>query len=199
MKIAVIGAGNVGGTLGKKWAAAGHTVRFGVRNPADPKFAALRPDAAVLPVAESLLDAEAVVLTLPAAAVADFVAEHSGMLAGKIVVDAANNVRGPVMNNMALLQEQAPAALLVRAFSTLGWENFAEPQIGGDTADLFYCGHAAARPAADTLIAAIGLRPVCLGDVDAAGIVDGLTRAWFALAFGQGRGRRIAFKLLSED
>ena len=41
MKIAVIGAGNVGGTLGKRWARAGHEVAFGARNPADAKVAAL--------------------------------------------------------------------------------------------------------------------------------------------------------------
>lgn len=32
MKIAVVGAGNVGGTLGKGWAKKGHDVTFGVRN-----------------------------------------------------------------------------------------------------------------------------------------------------------------------
>ena len=32
MKIAVLGAGNIGGTLGKKWLAAGHEVVFGVRD-----------------------------------------------------------------------------------------------------------------------------------------------------------------------
>ncbi len=34
MKIAIIGAGNVGGTLGAAWAQnAGHEILFGVRNP----------------------------------------------------------------------------------------------------------------------------------------------------------------------
>ena len=37
MDIAVIGAGNVGGTLGTRWAQGGHRVAFGVRNPRDPK------------------------------------------------------------------------------------------------------------------------------------------------------------------
>jgi F420-dependent NADP oxidoreductase-like protein len=35
MRIAIIGAGNVGGTLGKMWAAKGHEVAFGVRSPND--------------------------------------------------------------------------------------------------------------------------------------------------------------------
>ena len=33
MKIAIIGAGNVGGTLGRGWAKKGHDIFFGVREP----------------------------------------------------------------------------------------------------------------------------------------------------------------------
>ena len=35
MKIAILGAGRVGGTLGAGWADAGHDVVFGVRTPDD--------------------------------------------------------------------------------------------------------------------------------------------------------------------
>jgi 8-hydroxy-5-deazaflavin:NADPH oxidoreductase len=38
MKIAILGAGNVGGTLGAAWANRGHEVVFGVRDAADPKL-----------------------------------------------------------------------------------------------------------------------------------------------------------------
>ena len=38
MKIAVIGAGNVGGALGTLWAAKGHEIVFGVRDPQDAKL-----------------------------------------------------------------------------------------------------------------------------------------------------------------
>jgi predicted dinucleotide-binding enzyme len=41
MRIAIIGAGNVGGTLGKMWAAKGHEVAFGVRSPNDAKVQTL--------------------------------------------------------------------------------------------------------------------------------------------------------------
>ena len=198
MKISIIGAGNIGGTLGEKWAGAGHAVRFGVRSPADPKFDDLRPLGPVLSIPEALDGAEVVLLALPGAAVAEFAVQYGARLYGLIVIDATNNVRSPEMHNLAALQAQAPGAQLVRAFSTLGWENFANPQIGGETLDLFYCGQAAACPVADQLIRAVGLRPVYLGGLEAAAAVDGLTRAWFALAFNQGRGRRIGFKLLQE-
>ena len=41
MKIAIIGAGNVGGTLGLAWAAKGHDIVFGVRHPGDEKIKTL--------------------------------------------------------------------------------------------------------------------------------------------------------------
>ena len=121
-----------------------------------------------------------------------------GLSAGKIVVDATLKFRSPEMNSLAVLKEKAPAAHLVRAFSTLGWENFANPRLGGATIDLFFCAQAEARPAAEQLIGDVGLRPVYLGDIDAAPTVDGLTRAWFAMVSSQGRGRRLALKMMQE-
>ncbi len=198
MKIAIIGAGNIGSTLGKKWAQAGHEIRFGVRNPADPKHAALQSTGKVTAVGESLDGAEVILLAIPGAGIVDFAAQFGANLAGKIVIDATNNPRSPVMNNLETLQAAAPDSALVRAFNTLGWENFAQPQLGGVQIDLFYAGAASACQAAEQLIGEVGLRPVYLGGLEAAAVTDGLTRAWFALAFGQGKGRRIAFKLLEE-
>ena len=50
MKIAIIGAGNVGQTLGRGWAKAGHQISYGVKNPQDEKSRALKagqPQAAI--------------------------------------------------------------------------------------------------------------------------------------------------------
>ena len=69
MKIAIIGAGNVGGTLGKGWAKKGHTVMFGVRDAANPKVAALVKEAGAGAssgsVREAAAFADVVVLTTP--------------------------------------------------------------------------------------------------------------------------------------
>ena len=199
MKISIIGAGNIGGTLGRKWAAAGHEIRFGVREPDKAKYEALRTIGEVSQVGEAAAFGGVVLLALPGPAAADFVTQHADALAGKIVIDATNNVRGAEMNLLGLLGKAAPSALPVRAFSTLGWENFADPQIGGEQIDLFFCGDPAARPTVEQLIAEVGLRPVYIGNVDAAVALDGMTRLWFALVFGQGFGRRTVFKLLTEQ
>jgi len=198
MNIAIIGAGIIGGTLGKKWAIAGHKIHFGVRNPSDPKYADLHYLGVVVSVAESLINADVVLLSLPGTAVRDFATQHGSALTGKLVIDSTNNMRSPEMNNLAVLSNEARGAHLVRAFNALGWENFANPQLGHVQIDLFYCCELESRPVAEQLISDVGLRPVYTGDLSAASIVDGLTRLWFALAIGQGYGRRIAFKMLEE-
>ncbi len=198
MKISIIGAGNIGSTLARKWAQAGNQIWFGVRNPSDPKFDDLRPLGQVCPVAQAVESAEVLLLSLPGAAVAEFAAQFGAVMDGKMVIDATNNIRSAEMNNLAVLQEKAPGAHLVRAFSSLGWENFAEPSLGGQPIDLFYCGEPTSQAAADQLISEIGLRPIYLGGLETVGLVDNLTRLWLQLVFTHKRSRRLAFKLVEE-
>jgi 8-hydroxy-5-deazaflavin:NADPH oxidoreductase len=65
MRIAVIGAGNIGRTLGTKWAAAGHQVVYGVRSPGAPDTAA---------VADAVATAEVVTLAVPGVGAKDVLA-----------------------------------------------------------------------------------------------------------------------------
>jgi predicted dinucleotide-binding enzyme len=198
MKLALIGAGNVGGTLGRVWASKGHLVYFGVRNPTASKNDDLRAFAVVGSFSEAVAFGEVIVLAVPGSAVAEFVAEFGEALNGKLVIDTTNNIRSPIMNSLAVLQDHCSGANLARAFSTLGWENFANPEIAGTQIDLFYCAQPPAKSKVETLVQDIGLHPVYIGDIDTADVLDGLTRLWFALAFGQNRGRRLAIKLLEE-
>ena len=59
MRIAVVGAGSVGATLGQAWLERGEDVIWGVRNPSDPKYAAL-PRERVKTAAEAAKGAEVV-------------------------------------------------------------------------------------------------------------------------------------------
>ena len=202
MNIAIIGAGNIGGTLGRKWALQGHQVTFGVRDPQSSKvrklLTASGPHAAAKRVGDALAAAEVVLLAVPGGAVDALVAEQAAALDGKIVIDATNKVGQPVMNALAALRAAAPNAALFRAFSNLGWENFAEPAIGAEQVDLFYCGdEGAAQERVDGLIAALGLRPVYLGGTEHAATIDALTGLWFTLALRRGLGRRLAFRMIT--
>jgi len=188
MKIAVIGAGKIGGTLGGKWEQSGHEVVFGLRDPSKKKGAQS--------IGAALDAADTVLLAIPGDAVVAFVRDNARALDGKTVIDATNNFRGADMNSWAQCQPVVPKARLYRAFNSYGWDVFADPVIGGEEPDLFYAGPEEGHEDVEKLITDVGLRPVRVGDTDQAGAVDGALRLWFALS--RTKGRHTAFKLLTD-
>lgn len=189
MRIAVIGTGKIGGTLGRKWRETGHDVVYGSRDTSgDGPGGAPR-----LPVAEAVGDAGVVLLAVPGRAVGEVASANAAALDGKVVIDAANRMGEPEINSHAAIAAAAPGARYVRAFNTLGWENFAEPLPG---AALFFAADPAARATAEQLITAIGLEPAYVGDAGAASTVDALLPLWFSLVQQAGGNRRLAFRLL---
>ena len=203
LRIAVLGAGNIGGTLGRKWVVAGHKVAFGVTNPDSARAQKLRAEVGngvtIDLVAAALADSDVVVMALPGNAMDETIIKHAAQLDGKIIFDTANRLGGGPMNSFATFQTHTPQAHIYRAFNSLGWENFADPVFDGIQADLFYCGpDGDAREVAEQMIVDVGLRPIRLGDVEQVSLVDSVGSLWFALVFGQGKGRHLAFKVLSQ-
>jgi predicted dinucleotide-binding enzyme len=202
MKIAVIGAGNVGGTLGKAWAKIGHQVLIGVRDAASPKVQALvrslPGNASIDTITNACAFGEMVLLAVPGSAVEAVVEAQAKKLVGKIVIDAVNRVGAPEMNSTAILAAKAPSARVFRAFNSAGWEVFANPRFGDIQADLFYCGpEGSARRSVEGLIADVGLHPVYVGTLEQVKLVDAIGALWMNQAFGQMLGRQFAFKLLT--
>ncbi len=189
MKIAVIGTGHIGGTLGTKWHGAGHDVSFGSRQGSGegPGGAPLRP------IGEVMAEAEVVVLAVPGGAVAGVVAEYGKALDGKVVVDATNRMGADRPDSQEAITAGAPGVKYVRAFSIYGWENFADP-LPGTT--LFFAADPAAREVAEELISAVGLEPAYVGGPDTTGIVDGLLPLWFSLVQQHGGQRKLSLRLL---
>ena len=188
MRIAVIGTGNIGGTLGSRWREAGHDVVYGSRDPGGTGPGGA-PLAAIL---EAVADAEVVLIAVPGPAVPEVVSALGGALDGKVVIDAANRMGEPEANSQAAITGAAPGARYARAFNTLGWENFADPLPG---TDLFFVSDPQARATVEELISAIGLGPVYVGDTGAVRAVDSLLGLWFALMQQTGT-RKVAFRLV---
>ncbi len=162
----------------------------------DPRPSSAGPGGApVLAVADALADAEVVLLAVPGPAVPEVISANRAALAGRTVIDAVNRIGEPEFNCRSLLADAAPGASYVRAFNTLGWENFADPIPG---TSLFFAADPAGRPVAEELISAVGLDPVFLGDAGAAGTVDSLVSVWFALVQQHGGNRRIALRVVQE-
>jgi len=203
LKITVLGAGNIGGTLGSKWVVAGHQVTFGVSDPNGEKARKLRSElgngVAIGTVAEALSTAPDVVLmAIPGAAMEATISQFADQLDGKIIIDAANNMAASTRNSFAALQQHTPHARIYRAFNTYGWENFANSEYEGGPADLFFCGtNGESRAVIEQLISDVGLRPLYLGGVEQVGLVDAVLGLWFALASGQRKGRHLAFRMLT--
>jgi predicted dinucleotide-binding enzyme len=191
MDIAVIGTGFIGGTLGRSLARAGHRVTFGSRHPDDDDVA-VGSSATVSTVTAALAGADTIILAIPGPAVAEFAAGNNDALAGKLVIDATNRMAESVANSRAVLP---PSIRYARAFNTLGGENMADPVFDDGPADMFFSAAESDRHAVEVVIEGVGLRPVFVG-ADEEAIIDCLFRLWVALAMDQGRGRRLALRLL---
>ncbi len=199
MDIAIIGTGNIGGTLARHWAKAGHRIIFGSRTPdeADTKALAAEVGAAVASPDDAVSRGEVVAYAIPGGAVLSAIASHRQALAGKTVILAANIMGGGGIANLAqAARDAAPEAKIVRAFNTLPWELIAAGAMNGEPIDLFYASDDGPTiEIAEQLIGACGLRPIRVGDVAQGHLIDQLFAIWAALAFGQRRGRGIAFAL----
>src|SRR5437762_702916 len=178
-RIAVIGAGRIGGSLGAAWRRAGHDVTFGVRDPEGRSgggpFA--RPE-------DAARNADVVVFAIPGTSMDETVAGLGEALRGRILIDATNQVRAAKARSGALESLGGPATPVFRAFNSMGWEIFADPKFGDDVADLFYAGpDIPARETVEGLIADVGLRPMYAGlDAD---VVDAALRLGVALVAGR--------------
>jgi 8-hydroxy-5-deazaflavin:NADPH oxidoreductase len=204
MHIAIIGSGHIGGGLGRAWAAKGHAVVFGAREPADPDLNVVLAEtgAKAATIADAIRGAEVVAFAMPYAALDDVLA-GAGDLAGKIVIDCTNAVMpgmqlkyGHTTSSAEELQKRIPAARVVKSFNAQGAENLRDPIYGGVKASNFYCGDdAAARKAVGQLVEDVGFEAIDAGPLASARLLEPLMLLWVAASRALGT-RDIAFKLL---
>jgi predicted dinucleotide-binding enzyme len=200
MRIAIIGAGNVGGGLGRAFAAEGHAIVFGVRDPDSPKTVealADAPGAVATSPAEAVEGADVIVFALRWDAVADTVAELPS-LDGRVVIDAMNRFTGdPARSTTQDLADLLPGARLVKAFDTIGFENFTTAHARRTPAAMFVAGDdPEAKRVAMTLAAEIGFEAEDAGPLENARALEEMAKVWFALT--QVYGRRVGFALSRE-
>jgi 8-hydroxy-5-deazaflavin:NADPH oxidoreductase len=130
LKIGIIGAGQIGGTLGEHWVKAGHEVMLSSRHPDTLKPLAdrLGPLARVGTPAEAAGFGEVVLVSVPYGAFPQVGRDHGDALRGKIVLDPGNPFPGRdgAMAEEARKTGTATASLsylgrvrLVRAFNTV--------------------------------------------------------------------------------
>jgi predicted dinucleotide-binding enzyme len=176
MRIGVIGAGRLGGTVGGLLVQAGHPVMFSSRDADEvgQLVTRLGPPARAGTVGEAIAFGDALLLAVPYAALPALGMEHQSALQGKILLDACNAVRardGAIVdeveqNGIGLTsQKYLPGTRLVRAFNTISYlvlareAHRAEPRLpiplAGDDAE--------AVQVAANLVRDAGFEPVVAG------------------------------------
>jgi predicted dinucleotide-binding enzyme len=204
MNVAILGAGRVGGTLGRRLADAGHDVAFGVRTPDDPKHAAVSTGRTrITSIAEAVQASEVVILATPWAAVPDALAA-AGDFGGRILVDATNPIapgfvlaHGHTDSGAEQVARWAPTARVVKAFHSTGVENMADPVYGGIRSVMPVAGDdARARTAVLALAGDLGFDAIDAGPLVRARLLEPLAMLWITLSGPLGLGRDIAFALL---
>jgi predicted dinucleotide-binding enzyme len=200
-RIAILGAGNVGGALARLWSKAGHEVSVAVRE----TFAAKQiPGVRSGPAKEIAGPAEFLVLAVPWDA-AESALNSCGNTGGKVVIDCTNPLL-PNLEGLALgtttsaaekLQQLAPQAHVIKAFNTLGAALLGNATFDGLQADGYYCGDdPGAKASVVPLIQAAGLRPFDAGPLRNARYLEAMAMLWIDLAVKRGRGPTFAFRTL---
>jgi NADPH-dependent F420 reductase len=208
MTIGIIGSGNVGGTLGTRWAKAGHDIVYGTRDPQANDIKQLLAQAGGKARAATLQEAarasEVLLLAMPWSATQS-VLEGLGDLAGKTLIDATNpllaDLSGLEIGTATSAAEKVAAwargAKVVKAFNTVGANIMANPSFGAERPALFYCGDdATAKQTTKQLAETIGFEALDAGPLTQARLLEPFALLWISLALKYGYGRDIAFKLL---
>jgi 8-hydroxy-5-deazaflavin:NADPH oxidoreductase len=188
--IAVLGTGHLGGTLGTRLAATGHSVVYGSRTPGEERVTALvrdsGPNASVASLAQATARARIVVFALPWEPVKELLPKL-GDLSGKLIIDPMNArpqvaagypVRPDSSTSVAeQLQSLVPQAQVVKAFNTIWYKNLANPaRVGGPISIPLAGADPDAKRRVSQLVAALGLDPVDVGPLVAARYIEDLLR-----------------------
>ncbi len=193
MRLAVIGAGSVGATLGKAWRRRGHDVTYGVRNPDDPKYGSLGADVTTNDRAAG--DAEVVVLCTPWQSTREAV-QACGDLGGKVLIDCTNPLTpdftalevGHTTSGAEQIAEWAPGARVCKAMNQIGAPMMDSPQLPQPPV-MFVCGDDdAAKATTASLVGELGFETADAGDLTLARLLEPFALVWIHMAVRRGFG-----------
>ncbi len=202
MKIAIIGTGNVGGALAKKWSQAGHKVILGVRDTANFKGQELlnEKNISAASIHDACMEAETILIAAVPQATADIV-KSMGNVSGKVIIDAMNSLRTKpenFNNSFDALKALAIGAEIVKCFNSVGFNVMADTNFNGVKADMYMAGTSErAKEIAQKLALDAGFENCySFGGDDKAALLEQFALCWINLAMMQGQGREMMFKLI---
>lgn len=202
-RIALLGAGKVGTTLGAGFVKHSHEVVLGSREPESERvkawLAKIGPSACAGTYAEAVASAEWVFLCVPGRVIVETVeALGADALDGKVVVDVSNNMASGSSGQLSLpmgledsaaqrVQKAVPGARVVKAFNSTGVQSMIEPKVQCDPPMMPICGDdAQAKADVAEVLREVGWEPIDLGGISMAPFLEVMTIAW--VAYGRARG-----------
>ncbi|MFM2482539.1 NADPH-dependent F420 reductase [Celerinatantimonas sp. YJH-8] len=179
-RIGIIGAGWMGGTVGRAWVRAGYHVMFSTRHPQELESMVkpLGKLASIGTPREAAAYGDVIFLATPYGAIPQISHDYAKELSGKVILDATNasgghgsifdeaEKDGDAVTNARYFHY----AKLVRAFSSV-WANAIEAssvRANDKLAVPIASNDPAALPVAETLVKAAGCVPVSIGDLSKA-------------------------------
>lgn len=206
MKIGIIGAGDVGGTLGMRWRQKGHEIMFGIRNRQSPKvqkLIELDKNLEFGEIRETVAFGDVIVFAVPWTSVEETIL-IAGNLTDKIIIDPTNpltpDLKGLALENTSAAETMsnlAKSTKVVKAFNMIGAKTLNNLIYDSQRADLFICGDDShAKQIVRELAIDIGFDVIDVGPLVNARLLESLALLWIELAFRQQLGPNIAFKLL---
>jgi 8-hydroxy-5-deazaflavin:NADPH oxidoreductase len=214
MKVAILGSGDVGQTLGAGFLKHGHQVMMGTRNPKKEEvvnWVKETPGATAGTFAEAASFGELIVLAVLGKAV-ESVVQLAGPthFKGKTLVDATNPITdappvegvlgfttGPNESAAEALQALLPDARVVKAFNSVGAGQMINPHYEQGVPTMFLCGNdEAAKKVVSDVIRQFGWEPFDCGTIISARALEPLCILWCLPGFRQNLWTH-AFKVLT--
>jgi hypothetical protein len=217
-RVGVIGSGQVGRVLAAGFAARGHEVTIGTREPAEnddlQAWAAQHDRVAVGSLAAAAEAGEIVVLAVRGAAAEQALATAGPQhLAGKVVIDATNPLDfsggrpamtvGHTDSGGEIVQRAVPDARVVKAFNTVGNGLMVDPQGAGGLRErptMFIAGNDAdAKATVADALADFGWDALDVGGIEQSRQLESLCLLWVAVAGARGGRYDHAITLVAPD
>jgi hypothetical protein len=204
MNVAIIGAGNVGGALARGFMRAGHAVSISSANRETAGTVAGETGARLASSnREAVGSAEVVVLAVPYGAVLGVIDKLGDALDGKVVVDATNQLSADY-SSLAHWDVSAAEEIqartrgkVVKAFNTVFAATMPTGSTDGTPLDAFIAGDdEAAKGTVAELAKSVGFRPIDVGDVSKARVLEGMALVNIGLQVRYGWPWQTGFKLV---
>lgn len=216
MKVGVLGSGDVGQRLASGFAARGHSVMIGTREPASDKLKAWKKSAGAKGSTGSFADAanfgELIVLATSGVGTEPALESAGvGSFAGKVVIDVTNPLDfsrgmppglfvGTTDSLGERIQRKIPKAKVVKALNTVSNVQMVDPRMKGGAPMMFIAGDdAAAKKEVESVLKEFGWAGVYdIGGIAGARWLEAAVPLWVALMQQLGTPEHILQPMLPE-